>query len=89
MEWSLAIDKAMPRPLRGMLRGVGQVFFCCNAVTGDIILLALWIGGVTEGAAAAVGGISSTAAANVRAVSEVARYAGVKGGNGTLGGTSQ
>ena len=60
MEWSLTIDKAMPRPLRVILRGVGQVFFCCNAVTGLIFLVALFIGGVTAGAAATVGVISST-----------------------------
>lgn len=27
MDWSLSIDKALPRPLRVILRGVGQVFF--------------------------------------------------------------
>ena len=47
MNWSLSIDKALPRPLRIILRGVGQVFFCCNAVTGFIFLLALYIGGLT------------------------------------------
>ena len=51
MEWSLSIDKAIPRPLRTVLRGVGQVFFCCNAVTGLIFLIALYIGGITAGLA--------------------------------------
>ena len=40
MDWSLKIDSAFPRPLRVILRGVGQVFFCCNAVTGLIFLIA-------------------------------------------------
>jgi urea transporter len=84
MEWSLAIDKAMPRPLRLILRGVGQVFFCCNAVTGFIFLLALFIGGVTAGAAATVGVISSTAAAYLLGFSEDDIDAGLYGFNGTL-----
>ena len=84
MEWSLAIDKAMPRPLRVILRGVGQVFFCCNAVTGFIFLLALFIGGVTAGAAATVGVISSTVAAYLLGFSEDDIDAGLYGFNGTL-----
>lgn len=84
MEWSLAIDKAMPRPLRVILRGVGQVFFCCNAVTGAIFLLALFIGGVTAGAAATVGVISSTVAAYLLGFSEDDIDAGLYGFNGTL-----
>jgi urea transporter len=84
MEWSLAIDKAMPRPLRVILRGVGQVSFCCNAVTGFIFLLALFIGGVTAGAAATVGVISSTVAAYFLGFSEDDIDAGLYGFNGTL-----
>ena len=84
MEWSLAIDKAMPRPLRVILRGVGQVFFCCNAVTGFIFLLALFIGGVAAGAAATVGVISSTVAAYLLGFSEDDIDAGLYGFNGTL-----
>lgn len=84
MEWSLTIDKAMPRPLRVILRGVGQVFFCCNAVTGLIFLVALFIGGVTAGAAATVGVISSTVAAYLLGFSEDDIDAGLYGFNGTL-----
>ena len=84
MDWSLKIDKALPRPLRTILRGVGQVFFCCNAVTGFIFLLALFIGGVTAGAAATVGVISSTAAAYLLGFSEDDIDAGLYGFNGTL-----
>jgi urea transporter len=84
MEWSLTIDKAMPRPLRVILRGVGQVFFCCNAVTGLIFLVALFIGGITAGAAATVGVISSTVAAYLLGFSEDDIDAGLYGFNGTL-----
>ncbi|KIO47941.1 urea transporter [Nitrosospira sp. NpAV] len=84
MEWSLTIDRAMPRPLRVVLRGVGQVFFCCNAVTGFIFLVALFIGGVTAGAAATVGVISSTVTAYLLGFSEDDVDAGLYGFNGTL-----
>lgn len=84
MEWSLSIDKAIPRPLRTVLRGVGQVFFCCNAVTGLIFLIALYIGGITAGLAATVGVISSTVAAYWLGFSEDDIDAGLYGFNGTL-----
>jgi urea transporter len=84
MNWSLSIDKALPRPLRIILRGVGQVFFCCNAVTGFIFLVALYIGGLTAGAAATVGVISSTVAAYLLGFSEDDIDAGLYGFNGTL-----
>lgn len=84
MDWSLRIDKALPRPLRVILRGIGQVFFCCNAVTGFIFLVALFIGGLAAGAAAAVGVISSTVAAYLLGFSEDDIDAGLYGFNGTL-----
>ncbi|MBA4143974.1 MAG: urea transporter [Nitrosospira sp.] len=84
MDWSLKIDGALPRPLRTVLRGVGQVFFCCNAVTGFIFLVALFVGGVVAGAAATVGAISSTAAAYLMGFSDDDIDAGLFGFNGTL-----
>lgn len=84
MDWSLSIDKAIPRPLRAILRGVGQVFFCCNAVTGLVFLIALYVGGITAGIAATVGVISSTAAAYLLGFSEDDIDAGLYGFNGTL-----
>ena len=84
MDWSLSIDKAVPRPLRVILRGVGQVFFCCNAVTGLIFLIALYVGGITAGIAATVGVISSTVAAYLLGFSEDDIDAGLYGFNGTL-----
>ncbi|MBP6057668.1 MAG: urea transporter [Nitrosomonas sp.] len=84
MDWSLSIDKALPKPLRVILRGVGQVFFCCNAVTGLIFLAALYVGGITAGLAATVGVISSTIAAYLLGFSEDDIDAGLYGFNGTL-----
>jgi urea transporter len=84
MDWSLSIDKALPKPLRVILRGVGQVFFCCNAVTGLIFLVALYVGGITAGLAATVGVISSTLAAYLLGFSDDDIDAGLYGFNGTL-----
>src|SRR5574340_253212 len=84
MDWSFKIDEALPRPLRTILRGVGQVFFCGNAVTGFIFLVALYIGGLTAGAAATVGVITSTITAYLLGFSEEDIDAGLYGFNWTL-----
>ncbi|MXS86556.1 urea transporter, partial [Nitrosomonas sp. HPC101] len=84
IDWSLSIDRAIPRPFRALLRGVGQVFFCCNAVTGLIFLVALYIGGVTAGLAATAGVFSSTIAAHLFRFPEKDIDAGLYGFNGTL-----
>lgn len=84
MAWSLTVDKAIPRPLRVLLRGAGQVFFCCNAVTGFIFLTALYVGGITAGLAATAGVISSTVAAYLLGFPEEDIDAGLYGFNGTL-----
>lgn len=84
MAWSLTVDKAIPRPLRVLLRGAGQVFFCCNAVTGLIFLAALYVGGIAAGLAATVGVISSTVAAYLLGFPEEDIDAGLYGFNGTL-----
>ena len=84
MDWSSSIDNAFPKPLRVILRGVGQVFFCCNALTGLIFLIALFIGDLTAGAAATVGVITSTVTAYLLGFSEDDIDAGLYGFNGTL-----
>ena len=84
INWSLSIDRAIPKPFRTLLRGVGQVFFCCNAVTGLIFLVALYIGGVTAGLAATAGVLSSTIAAHLLGFPEKDIDAGLYGFNGTL-----
>ncbi|MCO6434526.1 urea transporter [Nitrosomonas nitrosa] len=84
MEWSWTVDKAIPYPLRVIFRGVGQVFFCGNAVTGLIFLVALYVGGITAGLAATVGVISSTVAAYLLGFPDDEIDAGLYGFNGTL-----
>jgi len=84
MDWLLSIEKAIPRPLRTVLRGVAQVFFCCNAISGLIMLVALYVGGVTAGLAATVGVVSSTAAAYLLGFADEDIDAGLYGFNGTL-----
>jgi urea transporter len=84
MGLSLTVEAALPRPLRTVLRGVGQVFFCGNAVTGLIFLIALYIGGLSAGLAATVGVVSSTATAYVLGFSDDDIDAGLYGFNGTL-----
>ena len=84
MNWSLHIDRALPQPLRVILRGAGQVVFCCNAVTGFIVLAAFYAGGVILGLAATVGVISSTVTAYALRFCEDDIDAGLYGFNGTL-----
>lgn len=84
MQWAVKIDMALPRPIRVILRGVGQVFFCGNAVTGLVFLVALYIGGTTAGLAATVGVITSTITAVLLGFSEDDIDAGLYGFNGTL-----
>lgn len=84
IDWSLSIDRAIPGPFRILLRGVGQVFFCCNAVTGLIFLVALYIGDLTAGLAATVGVLSSTIAAYLLGFPKKDIDAGLYGFNGTL-----
>lgn len=86
MNWSLEIDEALPRPLRVILRGIGQVVFCGNAVTGFIFLVAFYINDVMAGLAVTVGAISGTAAATALRYSRRDIDAGLYGFNGTLAG---
>ncbi len=84
MTWSTKIDYALPRPLRALLRGVGQVFFCGNAVAGAVFLVALYVGDLSAGFAATLGGLSSTATAYLLGFSQEDLDAGLFGFNGTL-----
>jgi len=63
---------------------LGKSFFCCNAVTGLIFLIALYVGGITAGLAATVGVVSSTIAAYLLGFSDDDIEAGLYGFNGTL-----
>ncbi|ODT84921.1 MAG: urea transporter [Nitrosomonadales bacterium SCN 54-20] len=84
MNWASNIDQALPQPLRIMLRGVGQVIFCSNAVTGLVFLLALYLNEVTAGLAATVGVVSSTWTARFLGYSATDIEAGLYGFNGVL-----
>ena len=84
MQWAIKLDAALPSPIRVILRGVGQVFFCGNAVTGLIFLTALYVGGLTAGLAATVGVVTSTITAYVLGFSDDDIDAGLYGFNGTL-----
>lgn len=84
MQWSMKLDMAMPRPIRVIFRGVGQVFFCGNAVTGLVFLIALYVGGLTAGLAATVGVVTSTVTAYILGFSDDDIDAGLYGFNGTL-----
>ncbi|WP_074634316.1 MULTISPECIES: urea transporter [Nitrosospira] len=86
MNWLLKIDEALPRSLRVILRGVGQVVFCGNAVTGFIFLAAFYINDAMAGLAATLGAVSSTAAAIALKCSRSDIDAGLYGFNGTLAG---
>lgn len=86
MNWSLKLDEALPRPLRIIFRGVGQVIFCGNAVTGFIFLTAFYVNDVMAGLAATLGAVSSTAAATALKCPRSDIDAGLYGFNGTLAG---
>lgn len=87
MDWSLKFDKILPEFLRVLLRGAGQVVFCDNAATGLIVLLALYVGGITTGLAATIGLISSTITAYaLKLGKEEDIEAGLYGFNGVLAG---
>ena len=84
MDWSLKIDEVLPKPLRVILRGVGQVIFCGNAVTGFIFLAAFYINDVMAGLAVTLGAVSSTVAASALRYPRSDIDAGLYGFNGTL-----
>ena len=86
MAWSLKIENALPRPLRITLRGIGQIIFCGNAVTGLIFLVGFYAGDVMAGLAATVGVISSTTIATALKAAKSDIDAGLYGFNGALTG---
>lgn len=60
------------------------MFFCGNAATGFVFLVALFVGGLTAGLAACVGVVSSTATASLLGLPERELDEGLFGFNGTL-----
>ncbi|OEY66088.1 urea transporter [Marinobacter sp. X15-166B] len=84
MQWAMKLDAVTPYPLRVLFRGVGQVFFCGNAVTGLIFLLAIYLGDFTAGLAATVGVVTGTLTARLLGFDADDIDAGVYGFNGAL-----
>lgn len=66
------------------LRGVGQVVFMNNPVTGLLILVGLWITGPWLGLAATVGVVAATGTALLLGLDRDVLRAGLFGFNGTL-----
>ena len=86
VSWPSRIGEALPGLLRVILRGVGQVVFCGNAVTGFVFLAAFFMNGAMAGVAATVGVVSSTAAALALGCPRSGIDAGLYGFNGALAG---
>lgn len=84
MSWALNFDKMLPKFLRVLLRGAGQVVFCDNAATGLIVLTAFYIGGIITGLAATIGLISSTITAYAFKFDKKDIEVGLYGFNGVL-----
>ena len=77
-------DAPVPEPLRSVLRGVGQVFFQENALTGGCFLVGIAVSSPLMAVGGAVGAIIGTATARVLKFDEKELTAGIFGFNSTL-----
>ena len=77
-------DAPVPEPLRSVLRGVGQVFFQENALTGACFLVGIALGSPLMALGGAVGAIIGTAVARLLKFNESEVSAGIYGFNSTL-----
>ena len=77
-------DAPVPEPLRSVLRGVGQVFFQENALTGACFLVGIALSSPLMALGGAVGAIIGTAAARLLKFDESEVTAGIYGFNSTL-----
>lgn len=84
MDWTLAIDRALPRPVRLVLKGIAEVFYMDNAVTGIFFLAGFFVSNWISGVAALVGTFCSTYTAVILQLPEEAIDMGLFGFNGTL-----
>ena len=80
-------DAPVPEPLRSVLRGVGQVFFQENALTGGCFLVGIALSSPLMALGGAVGVIIGTAAARRLKFDESEVTAGIYGFNSTLVGS--
>ena len=77
-------DAPVPEPVRSVLRGVGQVFFQENALTGGCFLVGIALSSPLMALGGAVGVIIGTAAARLLKFDESEVTAGIYGFNSTL-----
>jgi urea transporter len=80
----LLSDKAIPDPLRAGLRGVGQVFFQENAITGACFVLGILLSSPAMAIGAVVGSAIGTATAWALKYDKSELSAGIYGFNSTL-----
>ena len=77
-------DAPVPEPVRSVLRGVGQVFFQENALTGVCFLVGIALSSPLMALGGAVGAIIGTAMARLLKFDESEVTAGIYGFNSTL-----
>ncbi|AGA25672.1 urea transporter [Singulisphaera acidiphila] len=77
-------DEAVPTPLRTTLRGIGQVFFQENALTGACFLLGIALSSPLMALGAVVGAAIGAATAKALKFDEAEVAAGIYGFNSTL-----
>ena len=77
-------DGVIPEPIRGWLRGIGQVFFQENALTGACFLLGIAVSSPLMAIGAVVGSAIGTATAWVLKFDKAELSAGIYGFNSTL-----
>jgi urea transporter len=77
-------ERSLPEPVRTALRGVGQVFFQENALTGACFILGIALSSPLMAAGAAIGAAIGTATARLLKFDEAETTAGIYGFNSTL-----
>lgn len=79
-----ASDGVIPDPARAILRGIGQIFFQGNALTGAVFLLGIALNSPIMAAGAVVGSAIGLATARVLGYDESERAGGIYGFNSAL-----
>jgi urea transporter len=77
-------ESAVPEPLRTVLRGIGQVFFQENALTGACFVLGILLSSPIMALGAIVGAILGAATARILKFDQSELSAGIYGFNATL-----
>lgn len=77
-------DSAIPDPLRAVLRGIGQVFFQENALTGACFAVGIALSSPLMAAGLVVGAVIGTAVARALKFDEAELSAGIFGFNASL-----